>query len=43
MGPEYSFFLQLSHSSVPVQHDGRIDTYRLMYVWILYRPSPIQN
>jgi len=38
-------FLQLSSSYVSVQHDGRIDTYRLISVSILYwywkyRPSP---
>ena len=38
-------FLQLSPSIASVQHDGRIDTYRLMSVSILYRywlyrPSP---
>jgi len=41
-------FLQLSPSSVSVQHDGGIDTYRLMSVSILYRywlyrPSPNKN
>jgi len=45
LGPESSLFLQLSPSSVSVQHDGRIDMYRLMSVSILYRywlyrPSP---